>query len=579
LLTGKQQLKSIWTNMSNRNLVKKGLNYISHYGVKGFARKVQEQLRSEPVPYKEWYPHHFVSQDEKEEQYSRTFPYNPVISIIVPTYETPKDFLCALIESVQDQTYGRFELCIADGSKTGAVKSVVNGYMVTDTRIKYKRLEKNEGISGNTNSGIDMATGEYIALLDHDDIIEPNALFEVVRVINEDKEAALIYSDEDKTDYEGREFFKPHLKPDFDLGLLRSNNYICHFLVVKKELVSKVGGLNPEFDGAQDYDFILRCIENTDKIYHIPKVLYHWRVSENSTAENPSSKTYAFEAGRRALEAHLDRVGLSGTVTNASDLGYYRVRLELPEEPSVSVIITTRNKNTSLVKCVDSVRKSDYGNFDFYLVEEDCEAINRCVEEEATGEFILILNEELTIPASGWMREMVSQCAPKDVGAVGCKILTPAGKLFNKNLPVKAVYHGGMIIGLGGIVGNAFKGLQSNLTGYAHRASIIGDCSAVSPLMFMIKRETFLEYDGLDRLPAPGLAGPDLCLRMRENNLRIVYDPYVVATYYGQGAKINPRDREWMRNRWAHLLSRGDRYYNPGFSLESPGFILKAPKK
>lgn len=560
--------------MGKVDLVKKGFNYISSYGVKGFTRKLQERLTPEVVPYKDWYPKHFIDQEQREEQLFHSFSKNPLISIVVPTYHTPKDFLVQLIDSVQDQTYGKFELCIADGSDTNEVEAIVTGYSITDTRIRYKRLEENKGISENTNAGIKMAQGEYIALLDHDDFLEPNALFEVVKLINEVDVADVIYTDEDKSNKEGKEFFNPHFKSGFNLDLLRSNNYICHFLVVRRELAGKIGLLNKEYDGAQDYDFVLRLAENTNNIHHVSKVVYHWRVSENSTAENPNSKKYAYEAGKRAIEAHLNRCGIKGSVSNAQDLGFYRVKYYLNETPKISIIIASEN-NQCVTKCVDSVRGSRYEDFEFFVVDNTSEAINKCVSEEAQGDYVAILNEELIINESDWMEELVSQCQRNDIGVTGVRIFTPSRRIMNKGIPLKATYHAGMVAGMGGVVGNAFKGLPANLTGYMHKASILGNCSAVSALMFMTKKDLFIKLGGFDDNLSVGLAGPDYCFRVQEAGLRILYDPYVSATYFGSGMKLKSGDKEYMKNKWESFLSKGDPYYNENFTLESPGYILR----
>ena len=404
---------------------------------------------------------------------------------------------------------------------------------------------------------------------------EQSVVFEVVKRINEKNDVDVIYTDEDKSNTEGTQFFKPHFKSGFNLDLLRSNNYICHFLVVKKELAVKVGLLKKEFDGAQDYDFILRLAENTDKIEHVSKVLYHWRVSANSTAENPMSKRYAYDAGRRAIEAHLERCNEKAEVTDAQDLGYYRVRYIAESTPKVSVIITSDGNNDALTKCVDSVRNSSYSEYEFFIVDSSCESINKCIYEETNGEFVALLNEELIINNTDWMQELVSQCDRKDVGVVGVKIFTPSRRIMNKGIPLKAVYHAGMVAGMSGVVGNAFKGLPANLTGYMHKASILSNCSAVSSLMFIIKKELLDELGGFDEKLSIGLAGPDICFRVIEKNKRVVFDPYVSATYFGSGVKLKQGDREYMKEKWDSFLKKGDPYYNDNFTLESPGYILR----
>ncbi len=561
--------------MRKRDIIKQGINYLKYYGVKELARKTEERLIPEAFPYSDWYPDHLLSQRGYRDVEVPEFAYQPLISILVPAYETPPHIMRAMIGSVMGQIYGRFQLCIADGSPGDTVRLAVEPYL-SDERICYKKLENNLGISGNTNAAAEMAEGDYIAFMDHDDLLEPDALLEIVRKINAEPELELIYTDEDKCSEDGKIFFAPHFKSEFNIDLLLSNNYICHFLIVKKELLDRTGGFDGSFDGAQDYDFVLRCTESTGKIGHIPKVLYHWRTGENSTSDNATSKMYAFEAGRRAIAAHLSRAGIEATVHHGQDLGYYRVRYALEGEPKVSVIITSAGDNGNLVKCVKALKNCPYDDFEFFIIKDDSKAINDCVKNDVSGEFIILLNEELTVPEKEhWMTELVSQCARDDIGAVGPKLITPSGRLFKGHFPMKSVYHAGMILGLGGVVGNAFKGLPANLTGYMHRAALLSNCSAVSSLMYIVKRDDFLDAGGLDEGIAPGLAGPDLCLRLRESGRRILYDPYVTALYHGKGARINPEDMRLMRERWKEALAEGDPYYNPNFSLESPGYVLK----
>ena len=564
--------------MSKREIIKKGIDYLKYYGVKELARKTEERLIPEIYPYSDWYPSHLMSQGMIEIPEKPDFDFNPLISIIVPAYETPRESLAAMIESVTSQIYPTFQLCIADGSRSDVVKDSVEPYL-SDSRICYKRLENNLGISGNTNAAIQMSRGEYLAFLDHDDMLEPDALLEMVRLLNQKPDTEFIYTDEDKCSNDGSTFFKPHFKSGFNLDLLRSNNYICHFFMVKRDLYDRVGPFDRSFDGAQDYDFVLRCIENTHKIEHISKVLYHWRTGENSTADNAASKMYAFEAGRRAVAAHLSRLGIEAAVHHGQDLGYYRVKYALTTEPKVSVVVTSAGDSKALAKCIKTLRKCEYDNYEFFIIKDDSREINDCIRNNATGDYIVILNEELiTSEKENWMSELLSQCMRDDIGVVGVKLVAPSGRLFNRHFPIKSVYHAGMILGMSGMVGNAFKGLPANLTGYMHRAAVLSNCSAVSSLMYMVKRDVFLDAGGLDEGVAPGLAGPDLCLKLQEKGRRILYDPYVSATYYGKGARINADDMRLMRTRWAHLLSEGDRYYNPNFSLESPGYVLNMNK-
>ena len=280
--------------------IQKGFRYLKHYGLREFWIRLQERFEPEEVPYGPWYEAYRPSEEELEKQRKARFSYKPLISLAVPAYRTPELFLRQMMDSLLEQTYPNWELCIANGSPEDTeMAAVLQEYAGRDPRIRYADLTENQGIAGNTNAAFAMARGEFIGLLDHDDLLAPNALYEVVKVLNTCRQADVIYTDEDKVTMDLSEHFQPHLKPDFNLDLLRSNNYICHFLVVRKSVVDRAGGFRPEFDGAQDYDFIFRCTEAASEICHIPEILYHWRTHKASTADNPASKMYAFEAGKR----------------------------------------------------------------------------------------------------------------------------------------------------------------------------------------------------------------------------------------------------------------------------------------
>ena len=385
----------------NTTNIKKGLRYLKHYGFKEFLIRLEEKQEQEAVPYDEWYQKMKVTEQESDRQRKESRKWNnaPKISVVVPLYETPERFLREMIESVQASSYENWELCLADGTpsadkeanadeispKAYALHEIVGEYQKKDcqltekeqSRIVYKKLEQNEGIAGNTNQAIAMATGDYIAFLDHDDVITPDALYEMAaRIISgqEKKQAPdMLYSDEDKTDSMTTKFMDPHFKPDFNLDLLRSNNYITHFLVVSRKLLEKAGGIRSDYDGAQDYDFVLRCTEQAEKIEHIAKILYHWRVHELSTAGGGGTKDYAADAGKRALEDHLSRLGVKASVETTQYFGFYRIRYELTEKPLVSIIIPNKDEIESLDKCLRAIQKSTYSNYEVIIVENNSE--------------------------------------------------------------------------------------------------------------------------------------------------------------------------------------------------------------
>ncbi|MBQ1348347.1 MAG: glycosyltransferase, partial [Aeriscardovia sp.] len=319
--------------------IKKGLLYLRHYGPKEFWIRLHERFEPEEIPYGPWYEAYRPGEERLLEQRKKKYKNPPLLSLCVPVYHPPKAFLEAMIESVLAQTYPHWELCLVQADPEDEESSeVLRQAAARDERIRVKILQENEGIAANTNEALAMARGQWLGFLDHDDVLPPEALFTFAQAILKHPKARMMYSDEDKLSPEG-EHFQPHLKPDFNLDLLRSNNYICHLLFVERKLYEEVGPISSSFDGAQDYDFILRCAEGAmggdlllgsrpdfEGIYHIPEILYHWRVHASSTADNPVSKAYAFAAGRRAIEAHLDRLGVKGEVKETMDLGFYEVR-------------------------------------------------------------------------------------------------------------------------------------------------------------------------------------------------------------------------------------------------------------
>ncbi len=322
--------------------IKKGFKYLKHYGFREFMIRLQERLEPDEVPYEPWYAKHAVSDEELKRQAERKFAEDIKISIAVPVFHTKEQFLREMIDSVRNQSFSAWELCIANASpKDETVRRVLKEYEEADKRICVRELEKNDGIGANTNRAFEMATGKYIALLDHDDLLAPDALFEAALKI-EESQPDIIYTDEDKVSGAALTHAQPHFKPDFNPDLLRANNYICHFLLIKREIVEKAGGIREGFDGAQDHDFILRCTELSKNIAHIPRVLYHWRTHEASTADNPDSKLYAYEAGVRAVSESLKRQCIRAEVSQTKDYGFYKVKYEIDGEPEVSIIIPNK---------------------------------------------------------------------------------------------------------------------------------------------------------------------------------------------------------------------------------------------
>lgn len=483
--------------------------------------------------YVKWIEDKELSLEEKQRQRQEKFEYEPLFSIIVPLYETPKNFLSELIISLQDQTYSKWELCFSEGAVgENRIKQDVFELAGNDSRIKYvDNLPGPLGISSNTNQAISIATGDYIVLGDHDDLFTPDALYECVKVLNK-KKVDVIYTDEDKTDTANSKYFSPHFKPDFNLGFFRSNNYICHMFVAAKHVVDKVGDFNDEYNGAQDFDFILRCTEVADSVAHIPKVLYHWRFHMDSTAALPESKLYAYEAGRKAVQAHYDRLGIPAKVTMGENYGYYNTTFPVEGDPGIAVIHT--NKNMSPAK------------------------INE-LAKEAAGDYLVFLDENLESEDESWKTHMLGHCQHDDVGAVGARI----------HYKDKRLHHAGYILGLFGAYGAAFYN-QKDVTTYNCKSMYLSDYTGVSGLCLMTKKEIFLSLGGFDEGFKYQGYDMDYCLRLWDIGKRVVYQPaatLIIEDKYGEELnKINSEDREYFIKKWKDKIKEGDPYFNPNLS-------------
>lgn len=558
--------------------------------------------------YQEWIKNNEPTLEEIEEQRNHNFKINPKISILVPMYNTPYKFFKELVECLINQTYTNWELCLADGSPNQD-KTLEEIYK-SDERIKYKFLGENKGIAGNTNECIKIATGDFIALFDHDDLLPVFSLYEVVKCINENPEVEFIYTDEDKITTLDKPRFNPHFKPDFSLDFLRANNYICHFSVFKKELMDKLEGERSKYDGAQDFDIILRVSENVKdlkNIIHIPKVLYHWRVHPNSTAQaDTQAKPYAFEAGIPAIQDHLERVGLKGTVEHGASLGTYRIRYQFEGNPKVSIIIPNKDEKATLKTCIDSILdKTTYKNYEIVVVENNSETeeifeyykkleenerikvikyqesgfnyskiINLGVKN-SDGEFIVQLNNDTEIETEDWLEDMLGFASREDVGAVGCKLIYPDN----------TIQHAGIVIGVDRVATHLFRGLSRHLHGYFARESTIQDFSAVTAACMMAKRSIYEEVGFMDEEMPVAFNDLDFCLKIRQTGRLIVYDPFVNIIHYEsktRGYEDTPekierfeREIEKFQNKWKEIYEKGDPYYNKNFSLNSSNYSIR----
>lgn len=611
--------------------IKKGLRYLKHYGPKKFLVRLKERIEPEEVPYGPWFEKHRVTGAEcdRQREESGKWDIRPLVSICVPLFKTPEQYLRQMIESVQAQSYENWELCLADGTPDETVEKIVRDMERTEHRIRYTHLRENLGIAENTNAAFALAGGEWIGLLDHDDVLEPDALYQVLKAVGMGqtgegdsllRETEAVYTDEDKVSTDLQTYFQPHFKPDFSIDLLRSNNYITHFFVVKRKIVEAVGGFRKEFDGAQDYDFIFRCTARAKKIAHVPHILYHWRVSMESTADNPASKLYAFEAGKRAIEENLKEEGLQATVSHLPDYGFYRVSYQVEGTPLVSVIIPNKDEAKTLRTCIASVLRSSYTAYEVIVVENNSSraetfayyeeltgkpyeadkvqegvlpngnpirlvtwkegfnysAINNYGASYAKGEYYVLLNNDIELITPDWLEEMLGNCQRKEVAIVGAK-------LFYGD---STVQHAGIVAGIGGVAGNMFTGLKKGRDGYMHKASLQMNYSAVTAACLMVKKTVFEQVGGLTEELAVAFNDVDFCLKARKAGYLVVYNPAVQAYHYeskSRGAedtteKLKRFDGEiaYMKEHWSEILEHGDPYYNSNLTLKKSNYSLKA---
>lgn len=564
---------------------------------KGFLSRLFGKESVAEGGYEAWLARHKVDKGTLRRQKHAAFAQKPLISIVIPLYCTPLPYLKELLESVRRQSYENWQLCLADGSPDDKAKEFIEKHYGREKRIVYRKLEENGGISVNTNEAVALAAGEYLMLCDHDDTLEPDALYEIVKAIN-DTGADVLYTDEDKVSMDGRHYFDPNFKPDFNLFRLRENNYICHIFVVKKSLTDETGLLRSEFDGAQDFDFILRCCEKAQKITHIPKVLYHWRCHMDSTAADPSSKAYAYEAGRKAVREHYQRLGIDAKVEMTERPGWYRSHVKVQGNPLISVIIPNKDHTDDLELCLFSMtRKSTYRNYEILIVENNSEkeetfeyyrklpdrypkarvltwekefnysAINNFAAKEAKGEYLLFLNNDVEILTPDWMEEMLQNCQQENVAAVGAKLYYPDD----------TIQHAGVVLGLGGIAGHIMCRASKEDPGYFGRMISVQEISAVTAACMMVKKSDFDAVGGLDETFQVAFNDIDLCMKFRAAGKKIIFTPYAELYHYeskSRGLEDTPEkqfrfDKEVKRfqEKWAQQLEMGDPYYSPNLSV------------
>ncbi len=565
---------------------------------KGFFHRLFHKEPEKTDDYEQWILKHRPDKKTLRKQKKTVFQKKPLISIVVPLYQTPEPYLRELIDSVKAQSYENWQLCLADGSPDDRLKGFLDRNYGKENRIVYRKLEQNGGISVNTNEAVMLATGEYLMLCDHDDTLEPDALYEITKAINEKDAPDVLYTDEDKVSMDGKHYFDPNFKPDYNLFRLRENNYICHIFVVKKALTDRVGLLRTEFDGAQDYDFIFRCCEEADKVVHIPKVLYHWRCHMDSTAADPESKAYAYQAGRRAIKEHYQRMGIDASVEMTERPGWYRSYVKIQDNPKISIIIPNKDHIEDLELCLFSLTKrSTYKNYEILIVENNSEkpetfeyykklpdrypkvkvltwekefnysAINNFAAKQVEGVYLLFLNNDVEILTPQWMEEMLQICQQKDVAITGAKLYYPDD----------TIQHAGVVLGLGGIAGHIMCKASREDPGYFGRTVTVQEISAVTAACMMIRTEDFWNAGGFDETFQVAFNDIDLCMKVRAAGKKIVFTPYAELYHYeskSRGLEDTPEkqfrfDKEVkaFEAKWSEQLAKGDPYYSPNLSV------------
>lgn len=582
-------LRGVWAKLKYKKIERQAME---RYGTKSFPDEVRAQKERDTV-----------------------FLRMVKISILVPLYNTPESFLKEMLDSVLNQTYENWELCLADGSDSehSYVGDICRKYADQDDkkRIVYKKLAINGGISGNTNECLKLATGEYIGLFDHDDILHPSALYEYVKVINEEG-ADYIYCDE--TTFKSGDINKMltmHFKPDYAVDNLRANNYICHFSVFAKELLDGTELFRSQFDGSQDHDMILRLTDRAKKVVHVPKLLYYWRSHAGSVASGIDAKPYVVEAAKGAVADHLRRHGFQHfqiTSTRAFET-IFKIRYQIIGEPKVSIVIANKDHVQDLRRCISSItEKSTYENYEIVVVENNSEtkeifdyyeelkendkvkvvtfeetggfnysAVNNFGVKKALGEYILLLNNDTQVITVNWIEELLMYAQREDVGAVGAK-------LYYGN---KTIQHAGVVLGLGAhrTAGHSHYGQHRENLGYMGRLCYTQNVSAVTGACLLVKRSLFEEVGGLDEGFAISLNDVDFCMKLREKGYLNVFTPFAELYHFesisrgldneGEKAARYNEESEKFRKKWKEALEKGDPYYNPNFSLDRSDFALK----
>lgn len=585
-------------------LGKKSILYIKRFGIKSFVMKVYTYTKSrfqrsrDNISYSKFLKLEKFDVKKMKKEISE-FKYNPLVSFVIPTYNTPPNFLFEAIESVKSQVYTNWEVIIYDdGSSSKSTTAALHN--IKDQNIKVYFGNKNGGISKATNLGVLKAKGEFIAFLDHDDTISPDALFEVVKALNKNRNIDYIYSDEDKLNERG-ERVDPFFKPDFSLYLLLTCMYITHFRVVRKSFFKKIGGYKSIYDGAQDWDFALRLYSMGGNIFHIPKILYHWRMSPTSTAQsNSGAKNYALVRQKNLITDFLKRNNIKGSVIEGFWQGSWKVFFSIINNPSVEIIIPIKDNVVYLKKCISSIiKKSTYTNYHITIVNNNSEKsetlkylkkisqdpkvkvvaynkkfnysrVNNIGVKASSSDYLLFLNSDTEVITPGWIEEMLSLAQRKDVGAVGPLLLYKD----------ETVQHAGVIVGLGGVAGHSHRGFLYPSNGHGGAITSIRNYSAVTAACLLVSRDKFQQVGGFDEEYNVVYSDVDICLKLNEKGYGTVYTPYARLFHYesktrGKQKYENDHDIDIFIKRWKNLIENGDPYYNCNLTLSREDFSFR----
>lgn len=599
------------------NSIKAGINYIKEKGINELWSMMKYRMSGPGIAYNGWYKEkHEADEEELAGQRAVEFEYSPLISILVPVYLTPENCLRSMIESVRNQTYSNWELVLVDGSRVPGdeteggelsvydkvysieTERIIANYIELDERIKYRLMEENLGVSGNTNVALDMAKGEYIAVVKHDDIITDDALYHVVKALQE-RRYDIVYGDEDRMSEDGTKFSNPMFKPDFSNELLEAYNYIYHFPVVKTVLARGVGGFHDEYDGAIDYDFILRCVENqTEGIRHIARILYHWRKSNYSKADRPD-KEYQNESGKKALSDHIRRLNLYGTVEYTDVENVYRIAYETPGNPLLSIVVSSNSSTDHIIDIIsnlfDGVR---YSNFEIIVVENVVsdprrmkyyakienlrknfhvmldDSLKTAVDMRryglsfAKGDYILFLDSNVGIRSVSSIGCMLGMCMQEHIGVV-------SGTLYDEN---DSIYEKGLVVGVNGLVSPLHRGLKENDKSYMWLNIVNTNHSAVSPYCMMVKKSVYDAVGGFSEGYKSNLSGVDFCLKVVDKGYDVACVANSLWTYKKRlvnlDEKETKREQDTFRAAWGSILENGDPFYNPNFKKDGDIFAL-----